>query len=306
VHFHSVHIPQNVALAVHLGRAGIPYCVTVHGGLFRAALRRSWMKKAMFSWLFETRYLNDARFIHALSPREGEVIRRHGVHAPMVIVPNGVPPDAGLVGRPDALYADHPLLRDRLVFMFIGRLDLWQKGLDLLVDAFARADLRAAALVFVGPDYRGSRRALTALASRRGVLSHVVFLDAAFGQARADLFAAADVFVHPSRWEGVSLSVLAAAAAGKACLITHEADPLGELERAQAAIVVDADEASLADGLRRAAALSRDELRDMGTRARRVADARFAWPAIAGTLADAYRRAIEGFREPSRLKPRPN
>ena len=49
VHFHSVHIPQNVALAAHLGRAGIPYCVTVHGGLFRAALRRGRLKKTLFN-----------------------------------------------------------------------------------------------------------------------------------------------------------------------------------------------------------------------------------------------------------------
>ena len=47
--------------------------------------------------------------------------------------------------------AEHPWLRGRQVFMFIGRLDPWQKGLDLLIEAFARAALRdAAALVLVG------------------------------------------------------------------------------------------------------------------------------------------------------------
>ena len=64
-----------------------------------------------------------------------------------------------------------PWLRDRQVFMFIGRLDPWQKGLDLLVEAFAHAGLRDAALVLVGPDYRGSRRALATLAERLGISS---------------------------------------------------------------------------------------------------------------------------------------
>src|SRR4030095_13517060 len=59
VHFHSVHIPQNVALAAHLGEAGIAYCVTVHGALFRAARRRSWLKKTLFHLLFERRYLDE-------------------------------------------------------------------------------------------------------------------------------------------------------------------------------------------------------------------------------------------------------
>jgi glycosyltransferase involved in cell wall biosynthesis len=293
VHFHSVHIPQNVALAAHLGSAGIAYCVTVHGALFRAALRRGWLKKTLFNLLFERRYLNEARFIHALNPHETEVIRRFGVNRPIVVVPNGLPPDAGvLASRPDALYAEHPGLRGQRVFMFVGRLDLWQKGLDLLVDAFASAELPEASLVLVGPDWRGSRRALAKRAERLGISSHVVFIEPAFGPERANLFAAADVFVHPSRWEGLSLSVLAASAAGKACMITREADPLGELERAQAAVVVEASVSSIAKGLRQAADLSRQELDIMGTRARRVAESHFTWPSIAATLVEAYRRAL--------------
>jgi hypothetical protein len=96
----------------------------------------------------------------------------------------------------------------------------------------------------------------------------------------------------------VSLSVLAAAAAGKPCLITRAADPVGELERAQAAIVVDASVSSVAAGLRRAAAFSSYELQVMGTRARGVVKARCTWPSIAGELVDAYRIALAMIAEP--------
>ena len=102
-----------------------------------------------------------------------------------------------------------------------------------------------------------------------------------FGEARANLFAAADVFVHPSRWEGLSLSVLAAAVAGKPCLITRQADPLGALERAQAALIVDASVSSIAAGLTRASAAGPEELGKIGTRGRRVVEEHFAWPSIA-------------------------
>lgn len=158
--------------------------------------------------------------------------------------------------------------------------------------AFACAGLSDASLVLVGPDYRGSRRALATRAERLGISPRVVFIEPAFGQERANLFAAADVFVHPSRWEGLSLSVLAASAAGKACLITREADPLGELERAQAAVIVETSVSSIAKGLRQAANLSRQELHIMGTRARRVAESHFTWPSIAAALVDAYRRGL--------------
>ncbi len=295
VHFHSVHIPQNVALGSHLGGAGVPYCVTVHGALFRAALRRRWLKKTAFSVLFERRYLNESRFIHALTPPEAQVIRQYGINPPIVMVPNGPPPGtAVVVTRPDALYREHPWLRGRKVFMFIGRLDALQKGLDLLIEAFARAALPPAALVLAGPDYRGSRRTLTALAERLGISSHVVFLDPVFGQDRANLLAAADVFAHPSRWEGMSMSVLTAAAAAKPCLITRAADPLGVFERARAAIIVEARIDSIAEGFTRAAALQDDDLEAIGGRARQVAESRFTWSATAAELLNAYHSALPG------------
>jgi glycosyltransferase involved in cell wall biosynthesis len=293
VHFHSVHIPKNVVLAGCLRRAGVPYCVTVHGGLFPGALRRRWLKKAVFNACFERRYLNEALFLHALSPQEADVIRRRGVTCPIVMVPNGLPPDANMsANERNALCAEQPSLRGRRVFMFLGRLDPWQKGLDLLLEAFAQARLRDAALVIVGPDDRTTRGRLAKLADRVGVSADVLFRDAAFGQDRANLLAAADIFVHPSRWEGVSLSVLAAAAAGKPCLITRAADPLGALEAAHAAIIADASVRSIAAALQRANAATGEELQAIGERARGVA-ARFAWPAVAARLRDAYHAALE-------------
>jgi len=298
VHFHSVHIPGNVALAAHLGRAGIPYCVTVHGGLFRAALSRGRIKKVIFHALIERRYLNDAQFIHAVSPHENDAIRRRGVGRPIVVLPNGVPQEAYVrADRPDALYAHSPWLRGRQVFMFIGRLDPWQKGLDLLIQAFASAKLPDAGLVLIGPDWRGSRHALSTLGHRLGIASQLVFTGPAFGQDRANLFAAADVFVQPSRWEGLSLSVLTAAANGKPALITREADPWGELERAQAAIIVEASVSSIAAGLKRASALRGSDLEKMGAKGRRVAETHFAWPSVARRLLDAYIDALKPHRQ---------
>ena len=294
VHFHSIHIPRNVSLGGHLVRAGVPYCVTVHGALFRPALRRGRLKKSILSLIAERKYLNQALFIHAVSSHEIEVIRRHGVHRPIVMVPNGLTPDVNVrPPYPDALYQAIPSLRGRQVFLFVGRLDPWQKGLDLLIEAFARAGLRQAALVLVGPDWRGSRAGLERLAERLGISSQVVFTGSAFAQKRADLLAAADVFVHTSRWEGMSLSVLGAAAAGKPCLITHTADPLGELERARAAVIVDATVPSITGGLRRSALFSAGERQMMGARARRVVESHFTWPAIVGKLVEAYRDALD-------------
>ena len=108
---------------------------------FAAALRRRRVKKAIFNLVFERRYLNDAR-VHPGGEssrgraRSGATASRHGV----VVIPNGLPPKSDVPpSRPAALFEAHPSLKGRRVFMFVGRLDPWQKGLDLLVEAFARA-----------------------------------------------------------------------------------------------------------------------------------------------------------------------
>jgi hypothetical protein len=59
--------------------------------------------------------------------------------------------------------------------MFIGGLYPWQKGLDLLIEAFARAALPKTALVLVRPDLLGSRSTLEKLGQRFGISSHLLF-----------------------------------------------------------------------------------------------------------------------------------
>jgi glycosyltransferase involved in cell wall biosynthesis len=90
----------------------------------------------------------------------------------------------------------------------------------------------------------------------------------------------------------VSLSVLSAAAAGKPCLDTTAADPLGTLARAGAAITVETSVASIGAGLRRAAALPDRELQAMGERGRRAVQATFSWSSLAAALAAECREKL--------------
>jgi glycosyltransferase involved in cell wall biosynthesis len=131
VHFHSIHVPENVWFAARLRRAGISYCVTIHGGLSRLAHRRRWVRKLVFKWLCERTYLNGAAFIHALTPLESMDIRGYGTRAPIVDAPNGIDLDAlPQVSDRQALFAAAPWLAGRRVFMSMGRLDPVPKGLD--------------------------------------------------------------------------------------------------------------------------------------------------------------------------------
>jgi glycosyltransferase involved in cell wall biosynthesis len=298
IHLHSIHVLENVSISRHLRRAGVPYCVTVHGGLSQTAQQRGRMKKAALWWLGERQCLDRALFIHALTRQEACDIRAYGVSAPTVVAPNGI--DAGLLPQPVdrcALFTQAPELAGHRIFMFMGRVAPVQKGLDLLLRGLALANVPDCRVVILGPDWRAGRASLERLAEDLGLGSHVRFLDGANPQRCADLMAGADVFVHTSRWEGMSLSVLEAAVWKKACLLTAAADPNGVLADADAAVVVDGTPERIADGLRLLSHVEPEALVAMGRRAHCAVVNHFTWNRTAATLIEAYRNGCGLDRE---------
>ena len=290
IHLHSIHVMENVSISRYLRRANVPYCVTIHGGLSQTAQQRGRVKKAALWWLGERECLDRALFIHALTGQEACDIRAYGVTAPTVVAPNGI--DAGSLPQPidrTALFAQAPELAGRRVFMFMGRVAPVQKGLDLLLHGLALANIPDCRLVILGPDWRAGRASLECLAMRLGVQSQVLFFDSEQSQRCADLLAGADVFVHTSRWEGMSLAVLEAAVWKKACLLTPAADPNGALGDAGAAVIVDGTPDSIADGLRLLSNVAHEELVAMGRRAHCAVVNHFTWNRTAATLIEAYR-----------------
>ena len=137
-----------------------------------------------------------------------------------------------------------------LVLGTIGRLTE-QKGHDLLLEALARLEFRASHLkLFVagqGPD----RAALEQRAARLGLAQRVQFLGVR--RDRDVLFAAMDLFVLPSRWEGLSLALVEAAGVGLPIVAT---DVGGNAEVVAAGpgvwLVAPNDVVVLADALRAA------------------------------------------------------
>ncbi|HEX5387004.1 MAG TPA: glycosyltransferase family 4 protein [Gemmatimonadales bacterium] len=90
-----------------------------------------------------------------------------------------------------------------------------QKGLDVLLDAAVRVPGAVFAIAGEGPE----RAALEARAAALGLTDRVRFLGARSDVA--DLLVSSDLFVLPSRFEGLPLSVLEAMAAGKAVVASR-------------------------------------------------------------------------------------
>jgi glycosyltransferase involved in cell wall biosynthesis len=190
------------------------------------------------------------------------------------VVPNGVPePSEGTLdlGLP------------RPVIGSLGRID-GQKGFDLLVDALALLPDVSAALAGDGRD----RAALALRAQHHGVADR--FAIAGWQEEIGPFLRSLDVFVLPSRFEGLSLALLEAMAVGAAIVATDVGGTHEAVAHGETGFLVPAESATaLADAVRRL--LDDDPLRErLGAAARATWRERFT----AQRMQQAYSELLEG------------
>ncbi len=188
----------------------------------------------------------------------------------IAVLPNGIRPDRFEIspgpGRP--LWAKLGIRSDERVAVNVGRLDP-QKGQDILLEAFAGADCPDMRLCLVGGATEGSAyaRQLSEKIARLGLGDRVLMVG--WRDDTPQLLAEADVYVHAARWEGWSLAVLEAMAAGLPIVYT---DCSGRVAGFQEGIhgwtVRTGDVDDLRAALERLAGLSAEQRICMGQEAR--------------------------------------
>ncbi len=214
VHLHSVFSPRNTLLAAAIPT---PYLVSPHGGYAPVSLSRSRARKGAYAALFERRMLRGAALVFVLTQAELEGLGAQGIAGPFALIPNGVrPPPADV--DPVAFRAELGLAENRRLALFVGRLDVFHKGLDFLFQAVAEAPDWHLALI--GPDHRGGAARLRQMAAGLTVGDRVSFVGTRTGPRLHEALAAADLFVLLSRWEGLPMALLEALSHGLPALVS--------------------------------------------------------------------------------------
>jgi len=165
-------------------------------------------------------------------------------------------------------------------------------GLDVLVEIGRRMPA-VRFRVFGETDVNDPARATTLIASAP---PNVTFEAPVRGAQKAHLIKTAGAYIQPSRWEGQSISVLEALAAGVPCIVSrYVARTLGT-ELAELTTVIDDDPGTAARQIADALA-DRPALTAAALRARDIVRDRYSAGTICDELERAYTTAISG-REP--------
>jgi len=286
IHLHSVFLWPTWAAARSARKAGIPYLVSPRGMLVKDLIERdNWLVKSAWIKLIERKNLESASGIHVTSALEREELERFGWRLPPITtVPNGVDDIEGFA--PDEVAPEvRELTVERPFILFFGRIS-WKKGLDRLLNAFARTDLGN--LVIVGPDDEMLAPGLAQRARELKIANRVRLLTRpVVGADKEYLYRSATLFVLPSYSENFGNSVLEAMQRGLPVVVTPEVGAAEVVRESGGGLVVAGDPEPLGAAICQLTADSR-RAHSMGQAGQRHAAAHYSWDGIAARMEEMY------------------
>lgn len=210
-HLHGGWIPVYAKLSKIFSQYKIRFVLTGHGAYNAVAMQRSKSVKKLYFTLFEKKVVQRAHKIHSIGQSEVDGLEQIYPNNKNFLLPYGFELQADHIKKQSSEKA--------FTIGFVGRLDTWTKGLDLVIRAFHEFQkMDNNSKLWIIGDGPG-KADLEKFISENNV-SNVVLWGRKFGNEKDKLISQMHVFVHPSRNEGLPSSVLEAAALGVPVIVS--------------------------------------------------------------------------------------
>ena len=226
VHLHGEFLPSNIWAARALR---CPAVLTsqgaFHPGLLESASGKRRLLRQLYARFAKAVFYRRVLAFHVLSTMEERQVRKMLPGANVYRLPQGPPTHVQrLLKRNGNGHERRDNGGRRLIY--VGRLDVHTKGLDILLRAFAQAigsfPSDGVSLTLVGPDWRGGLGELRRLAGQLGIEERVKFTGAMRPESVAQLLHEADLFLLLSRNEAFGISLAEALLEGLPALVSTE------------------------------------------------------------------------------------
>lgn len=207
-----------------LQRNGIPYIIVPRSQLTELAQKNKWIKKKIANALFFNSMVKKSAAIQYLTEQEKQESIGRWKHENFV-VPNGIylPENKVASMQSQAIRAT-----------YIGRVEIYQKGLDMLLEAIVDIQnlLRENKfqLSIYGPNIDGAKEYLEHIVSNNGINDIVCVKDAVIKAEKENVLLDTDLFVMSSRFEGLPMGLIEALAYGIPSLVTNGTNMADKIE----------------------------------------------------------------------------
>lgn len=231
--FEGLYFKPFLKVASNCRKNRIPYIIIPRSSLTYAGQKSKALKKIIGNTLFFNRFIKNAIGIQYLTEKE---YRDSGDKWNLnnLIIPNGI--DVKNITK-------NTFNTQKLKGVFIGRLDIYQKGLDLFLEACGRIKEELVknncSFNIFGPEINGSKNRLLELIKQNGLEDIVIVKDAVFDNEKVEKLLESDFFILTSRFEGHPMGLIEALSYGLPSLITSGTNMSEEIKKSDAGWIAD-------------------------------------------------------------------
>jgi glycosyltransferase involved in cell wall biosynthesis/O-antigen/teichoic acid export membrane protein len=279
---HGQFSPEVSRVAIMLRRLGRPYVWMPHSVYNDDMFRRRPLVKWVYWNLIEKRVLQEAALIQLLGEDQAISLKPLGIGTPVAIVPNAVDPNLSVPEEKLAWTSKGPI---RL--FYLGRINIHQKALDLLVQAVGRIkDEFDIQLTIQGPD-GGPLEELKRISADADADAVTTFLPPEFSLSPTSLMAQHDVYCMPSRIEGFPMAALEAMQAARPLLFSNISGLTEAVQDSGCGVLVSPTLEDVTRGLREICS-RRAEFETMGRAGRAYVEKHFSRKEVGAIALRAY------------------
>jgi glycosyltransferase involved in cell wall biosynthesis len=270
-----------------LNKYKIPYILAPHNPYSPAIFNKNPHLKWPYWHLFEKTLLRKAKAIQVLDSRQSQFIQELNITVPVFSLPNGF----ALQEIPQEIAPSRLTENSPVKLLFFGRLDAYNKGLDILLTAFANiAQTENIHLTIQGPD-QGDKQNLQTQAAKLNISHQVSFIDPDFQTPPAVIMQNYQVICIPSRFEGFSLAALEAMLVERVLLISDVAGIAPHIEASGCGVVVAPEVSAMTLGIKNLLQ-RRSQWSEMGVAGKHYALEHLQWDKIASVALQKYQQLV--------------
>lgn len=282
--FHETYRVDYLRIYRELIKNKIPYVIIPHGELAQEAQHKKRWKKKIANILFFNRFINRAVAVQCLSQREFDATdfgKKKFIGTNGIDVPNIRKASFSEAGTK---------------FVYIGRLDAYHKGIDLMLDAIRLCVQKMrdnhCTLDIYGPDLKGRYANIERMIHEKSIGDVVKLHHEISGMEKEKVLLDADVFVQTSRFEGMPMGILEALSYGLPCLVTEGTTLATKIESGGAGWNAGSTDETISRAII-SCIEQREHWAELGERARNIVSNDYSWEMIAQDTVRTYGELVE-------------
>ncbi len=271
-----------------LMNSNIPYVIIPRGELTKQAQSRKRLKKLIANKLVFDKYSRNAAAIQYLTKQEyldsGEKWNKNHI-----IISNGIEMNKSIAKKNQG---------DSIKCVSIGRIEPYQKGLDMLIEACSaikdQLNQSNCTIDIYGPDVENKRQSLYLEVRRHDLESIIKLHDGVYGKEKEEVLRNSDIFLMTSRFEGHPMALIEALSFGLPAIATKGSNMIEEISEYDAGWIAENEVISIRNSILRM--LDEYSMNSKSENSLRLSQ-KYTWDILAKESNLEYRKINDNYKE---------